>query len=44
MRRGIATFGLDYGRCPPWLFERMVKLARSIVILMVLSTLDRKFF
>jgi len=35
MRRGIATFGLDYGRCPPWLFERMVRLARSIVILMV---------
>jgi len=35
MRRGIATFGLDYGRCPPWLFERMVKLARSIAILMV---------
>jgi len=35
MRRGIATFGLDYGRCPPWLFERMIKLARSIAILMV---------
>ena len=35
MRRGIATFGLDYGRCPPWLFERMVRLARSIAILMV---------
>jgi len=35
MRRGIATFGLDHGRCPPWLFERMVRLARSIVILMV---------
>ena len=35
MRRGIATFGLDYGRCPPWLFKRMVRLARSIVILMV---------
>jgi len=35
MRRGIATFGLDHGRCPPWLFERMVRLARSIAILMV---------
>jgi len=35
MRRGVATFGLDYGRCPPWLFERMVKLSRSIAILMV---------
>jgi len=44
MRHGIATFGLDYGRCPPWLFERMVRLARSIAILMVLITLGRKFF
>jgi hypothetical protein len=35
MRRGIATFGLDHGRCPPWLFERMVRLARSIAILMI---------
>ena len=35
MRYGIATFGLDYGRCPPWLFKRMVRLARSIAILMV---------
>jgi len=24
--RGIATFGLDTGTCPRWLFERMVKL------------------
>ncbi len=31
MRRGIATFTLDYGRCPPWLFERMVRLGRIIV-------------
>lgn len=30
MKTGIATFGLDYGKCPPWLFERMVKLGRSI--------------
>lgn len=29
--RGIATFGLDEGRCPRWLFERMVKLGRQIV-------------
>lgn len=26
MQRGIATFTLDWGKCPPWLFERMVKL------------------
>lgn len=30
MHRGIATFTLDYGRCPPWLFERMVRLGRII--------------
>ena len=28
MRTGVATFTLDYGRCPPWLFEKMVRLAR----------------
>ncbi|MEK7154324.1 MAG: DUF763 domain-containing protein [Patescibacteria group bacterium] len=31
IQRGIATFGLDYGKCPPWLFERMVKLGRQIL-------------
>jgi len=33
--RGIATFTLDYGKCPPWLFERMVKLSRSLVQVLV---------
>jgi hypothetical protein len=32
MRTGIATFPLDYGRCPRWLFERMKRLSRSIAI------------
>ena len=31
MRTGIATIPLDYGKCPRWLFERMRKLARSII-------------
>lgn len=31
MKKGIATFTLDYGVCPPWLFERMVKLGREMV-------------
>lgn len=31
IHRGIATFTLDYGRCPPWLFKRMVKLSRIII-------------
>ena len=35
MRRGIATFTLDYGKCPPWLFERMVSLGRSMIEVMV---------
>lgn len=30
MKRGIATFTLDHGHCPPWLFERMVKLGREM--------------
>ncbi|MEK7212121.1 MAG: DUF763 domain-containing protein [Patescibacteria group bacterium] len=30
-RRGVATFTLDEGRCPRWLFERMVKLGRQMV-------------
>ncbi|NIN06991.1 MAG: DUF763 domain-containing protein, partial [Armatimonadetes bacterium] len=35
MRRGIATFTLDTGRCPPWLFQRMVKLGREMVRVLV---------
>ena len=31
IQRGIATFGLDYGKCPLWLFERMVKLGRQMI-------------
>ncbi|MFH1820608.1 MAG: DUF763 domain-containing protein [Candidatus Nealsonbacteria bacterium] len=30
MRTGIATVPLDYGRCPPWLFQRMKRLGRGI--------------
>lgn len=29
--RGVATFTLDYGTCPRWLFERIVKLGREII-------------
>jgi len=35
MRTGIATFPLDYGRCPRWLFEKMRRLARGITIAIV---------
>lgn len=33
--RGIATFTLDEGRCPRWLFERMTKLSREIIYVLV---------
>ncbi|MBX4201172.1 DUF763 domain-containing protein [Candidatus Parcubacteria bacterium] len=35
MKKGVATFTLDYGKCPPWLFERMVKGAQGIIWAMV---------
>lgn len=35
IQRGIATFGLDSGKCPRWLFERMVKLGREITRIIV---------
>ncbi len=35
IQRGIASFGLDSGRCPPWLFERMVKLGREMMYALV---------
>ncbi len=35
MRTGIASFTLDYGQCPPWLFERMVRLGRVIAVAII---------
>ncbi|MGC9599080.1 MAG: DUF763 domain-containing protein [Minisyncoccia bacterium] len=35
IQRGVASFGLDYGRCPPWLFERMVKLGREMAYVLI---------
>lgn len=35
MHRGIATFTLDTGQCPRWLFERMVKLGREIARVLI---------
>ncbi|MCX7706243.1 MAG: DUF763 domain-containing protein [bacterium] len=35
IKRGIATFTLDTGQCPRWLFERMVKLGSQIVEIIV---------
>ena len=33
--RGIATFTLDYGHCPPWLFQRMVRLGREMTYVLI---------
>src|SRR3990167_5840386 len=35
IKRGIATFTLDTGHCPPWLFKRMVELGREMVYVLV---------
>jgi len=35
MQRGIATFTLDYGKCPKWLFDKIVKLGREMVRILV---------
>ena len=35
MQRGIATFTLDYGKCPAWLFQRMTKLGREMTRVIV---------
>jgi len=35
MQRGIATFTLDYGTCPRWLFAKMVKLGREMARVLV---------
>jgi len=34
MRTGVATVPLDYGKCPKWLFERMKRLSRAIILTM----------
>lgn len=35
MKTGIATVPLDYGKCPRWLFERMKRLSRAIILAVV---------
>jgi len=43
MRTGIATFSLDYGRCPRWLFERMTRLASLIIESIVIEFGPKEF-
>ena len=35
INKGIATFGLDYGKCPKWLFDRMVLLSKRMIYAIV---------
>lgn len=37
IQRGVATFTLDYGKCPKWLFDRMVSLGREMVRAIVIE-------
>ncbi|TBR18714.1 DUF763 domain-containing protein [bacterium] len=34
IQRGVATFTLDSGTCPRWLFEKMVRLGRQVIWVM----------
>jgi hypothetical protein len=43
MRTGIATLTLDYGKCPKWLFDRMVSLGREMTTAIVLEAGPREF-
>lgn len=42
-KTGIATFGLDYGRCPPGLFARMKRLGRLITEAIVVEYGNKEF-
>jgi hypothetical protein len=35
IEKGIATFTLDYGKCPAWLFQRMTRLGREMARVIV---------
>ncbi len=35
IKRGVATFTLDYGKCPRWLYDRMVRLGREMTWVIV---------
>ena len=35
INRGVATFTLDTGKCPRWLYERMVRLGKEMTTLII---------
>lgn len=42
-RSGVATFTLDEGRCPRWLFERMVRLGQEMIDVLIAEYGPREF-
>lgn len=43
IHRGIATFTLDYGKCPKWLFDRMVRLGREMTRVIICEFGPKEF-
>lgn len=43
MRTGVADLPLHYGRAPPWLFEKMVRLSRAIIEVIVVEQGAQEF-
>jgi uncharacterized protein len=35
IQKGVATFTLDSGKCPRWLYERMVRLGREMIVVII---------
>jgi len=35
IQKGIATFTLDSGKCPKWLYDRMVRLSREMIFVII---------
>ena len=35
IQKGIVIFTLDYGKCPKWLFDRMVLLSKRVIFAIV---------
>jgi uncharacterized protein len=35
IQKGVATFTLDSGKCPKWLYERMVRLGREMIYVII---------
>jgi hypothetical protein len=43
INKGIATFTLDYGKCPKWLFDRMVLLSKRMIYAIIAEEGEDEF-